>query len=98
MPKGIFYPRSKEGEKRRLASMPKGKDHWRYDHYNIRAIHRWINKYYGKADRCEDPNCKNISAWFEWALIKGRKYLRKRENYKTTRQQGNVAPARGGQI
>jgi hypothetical protein len=74
--------RSKEGEARRIASMPKGKNHWNYQKYNVTAIHKWLNHYYGKANRCENKECKNKSNYFEWSLIKGRKYLRKRKNFK----------------
>lgn len=76
------YKRSKEGEANRLASIPRGKKHWRYDHYNIKAIHKWIRKYYGKANKCENTECRKKSNCYDFALIKGRKYLRKRENYK----------------
>lgn len=77
----MYKKRSEEGEIRRVASLPRGKNHWKYDHYNVRAIHRWINRYHGKANRCVMPGCDGKSDWFEWALVKGKKYLRKIENF-----------------
>jgi hypothetical protein len=83
MPKGIYYPRSKEGEKRRLASLPKGENHWNFDKDpSVRAIHRWINRHYGKANHCENITCEGKSKWFEWALIKGKDYARLRSCFK----------------
>lgn len=46
-------------------------------------VHRWLNKKYGKADRCENPDCKGKSSNFEYALIKGKEYEYNRDNYKT---------------
>jgi hypothetical protein len=31
-------------------------------------IHKWIRETYGKADRCENNECKGISKKFDWAL------------------------------
>lgn len=44
-------------------------------------IHNWISKEYGKADNCENPECKGHSKHYEWALLKGREYDYKRENF-----------------
>jgi len=41
----------------------------------------WIHKHYGKANHCENPNCKHKSKIFEWANISG-KYLREVSDYK----------------
>lgn len=45
------------------------------------AVHRWIRKNYGIANRCENLYCSGKSIVFEWSLIKGKKIERKRENY-----------------
>lgn len=51
-------------------------------------VHDWIRKNYGKADHCENPNCKGIDKkgnkikTFQWALIHGKTYDFKRENFK----------------
>lgn len=62
----------------------KGKDHykWTGDKASYGAIHLWLRKTYGKADRCENPKCPKKSKIFEYALIKGKKHERKRKNYK----------------
>ena len=44
-------------------------------------IHKWLIKIFGKAYRCESPTCKKISNHFEWALIKGKSYEFRRDNY-----------------
>ena len=48
---------------------------------NYVAVHWWIKKYYGKADKCTHPNCKKVSNTFDWALIKGKKYERNIQNF-----------------
>lgn len=79
MPKGVYYKRSEEGEKRRLASIPKGKNHWNYDdNPSVSAIHRWLNRKYGKANHCANITCKNKSKCYDWALLKGKDYKRLR--------------------
>ena len=61
-----------------------GKDHplWNWDTKNYASIHRWLKSEFGKAIRCENPGCayKNTKR-FEWALLKGKEYARKRENF-----------------
>lgn len=49
----------------------------RYDY-----IHAWMRKNFGKADHCENPQCKGKSTAFSWALIKGKEYAMKRENFR----------------
>lgn len=45
------------------------------------AVHFWLNKNYGKAIRCENPNCKKISKRFEWAQLKGKPCDKNRDNF-----------------
>lgn len=79
MPKGVYYKRSEAGEARRLASMPKGKNHWRFsENPSVVAIHKWINKYYGRATHCENVTCEGRGKKFDWALIRGKDYKRLR--------------------
>jgi len=46
------------------------------------SIHIWLKYHYGKASECENKDCeyKNPKR-YEWALIKGKKYEKKIENY-----------------
>jgi hypothetical protein len=45
------------------------------------AIHHWLKKNYGKADKCENKNCTKKSQTYEWALKPNKEYKRKRENF-----------------
>lgn len=72
-----MYKRSEEGEKSRLASIPKGKKHWRFSNNPTKgAIHKWLNKWYGRANKCTSPNCDGTSEHYEWAKIKGKSYAK----------------------
>jgi len=78
-----YTPRSPEGEKRRLASLPSGDKHWRFDENpNVRAIHKWINRIYGRANRCENVKCEGKAKKYDWALIRGKEYKRSRRHFK----------------
>ena len=54
---------------------------WKGENIGYGGIHYWLKNKFGKANKCENPNCKNISTSFEWAKLKGKKYERKRENF-----------------
>lgn len=83
MPKGVYYKRSPEGEAKRLASLPKGKEHWNFsENPTVSAIHRWLNYHYGRADHCENITCEGKGKKFDWALIKGKDYKRLRSVFK----------------
>lgn len=45
------------------------------------SIHVWIRRRFGKANKCENLKCLKLSSKFEYALKRGKKYERKRENY-----------------
>ena len=53
---------------------------WMGDKVSYRALHMWMQNNFGKADRCEGKNCKNITYYFEWANISG-KYKRNRKDW-----------------
>lgn len=48
-------------------------------HYN--AVHSFIRRGYGLANQCEDVNCSGKSKQYHWALITGKEYDFKRENF-----------------
>lgn len=79
MPKGK-YKRSEEQIKRlgEMARMPRKLRGGGYY-----AVHKWLNRNYGKADRCENPNCQANKKYksYQYALLKGKKYEHKRENF-----------------
>lgn len=52
------------------------------DKWEYRFIHDWLRDTFGKANHCENPDCKRGKIKrFEYALKKGYEYEYKRENY-----------------
>lgn len=47
----------------------------------VSSVHYWIRHNYGSADRCQGEDCRKISNKFDYALIDGKAYERKRENF-----------------
>ena len=60
-----------------------GENHarWKGIKAGYMAKHTWIRKHYGKANKCENPNCLGKSNTFDWALLKGKQYDHNRENF-----------------
>ena len=54
---------------------------WKGDNVGYHGIHAWLKRHFGHADRCEFSSCNKKSKVFEWALRKGFKYERKRQNF-----------------
>lgn len=61
---------------------------WKGEEIGYFGIHTWIQRYYGKANHCENEEdgrlefeCNHKSKNYDWALIKGKDYKRKRENF-----------------
>lgn len=44
------------------------------------SIHQWMRRQFGGANRCEH-NCGTTSTKFDWALVRGKRYEKKRENF-----------------
>lgn len=55
---------------------------WKGGRIGYEGVHAWLERDYGKPQRCDNPNCqyKKTIRW-DWALIHGKKYERKRENF-----------------
>lgn len=54
---------------------------WKDSGLTYTAIHRWIKKYYGKADRCENKKCNYENPHhYEWDNI-SEKYLKDRKDW-----------------
>lgn len=66
--------------KKRIEWIGSGNPRWMGNKVGYRAIHTWINKYYGKANECINKKCLGISNKFEWANISG-KYIRDRSDW-----------------
>lgn len=46
------------------------------------AIHKWLEKHYGKAHKCEaGAQCRGDSIMYHWAKRQGMPYEHKRENF-----------------
>jgi hypothetical protein len=45
------------------------------------AVHKWLAKHYGKADRCEAAFCSKKSQTYHWAKLIDCEYEHKRENF-----------------
>lgn len=53
---------------------------WAGNKIGYYGLHTWMRKTFGKANKCE-LNSIHKSWRYEWALIKGKTYERKRENF-----------------
>jgi excisionase family DNA binding protein len=50
---------------------------------NYTNVHKWLKEQYGKACRCENPDCQaKVVKRHDWSLIHGCEYERKRENFR----------------
>lgn len=60
----------------------KGINHWKFkgDNITIGSIHIWLVKNFGRASICEQCGMLNAKI-YDWSLLKGFKYERKRENF-----------------
>lgn len=45
------------------------------------AVHKWLTKHYGKANKCEAGFCSGISKTYQWAKLIDCEYEHKRENF-----------------
>lgn len=59
----------------------KNNPNWQGDKVGYHGIHSWLKKYFGKANKCQNPSCEGKSKKFEWALIKGKNYERRAEYF-----------------
>ena len=69
-----------------IAHNQNGDKHWSWqgDDTSYTNLHAWLSKQYGKPVLCEKCGIKGRKAKYwtiQWALIKGKRYIRKRENF-----------------
>jgi|GEM_PF-2214412 len=77
MPKGIYKRSDKQIKHLKdLSNRPRTLRNGGYY-----AIHKWLKKYYGKANKCENPFCEKKSLLFHWAKLKDKPYEHKKENF-----------------
>lgn len=92
MPTGV-YPRTKEMyESRGKGFMNEGNPAWKGNKIGYSRIHKWLAEKFGRASKCENIRCSyprrngagsivKMPRRFEYALIRGMVYKRKRENF-----------------
>lgn len=44
-------------------------------------VHQWLRRTFGAANKCEGICCSGVSRKFEYALLKGKVYEKKRDNF-----------------
>ena len=54
---------------------------WKGDKATYAAKHIWLRVNFGKANKCENPECRKVSTYYHWANISG-EYKRKRSDWK----------------
>jgi len=54
---------------------------WTGDKIKYGGIHQWLRNKFEKSNKCENTNCEKKSNHYHWALLKGKKCERKRENF-----------------
>lgn len=67
-----------------MVSKNKGAKHglWKGDNpISYSTLHSWLVRNYGKANICENKNCSSTTKTFDWALIHGKEYIRRREHF-----------------
>ena len=78
------YPRNKKWRERISNSLKGEKNYkWIKDSKKVSyiGIHQWLLREFGRASKCENKNCDNKSKVYDWSLLRGKKYERKRENF-----------------
>ena len=60
-----------------------GENHhrWITSKISYQGVHTWLWRTFGKADHCENAECLGTSATYNWCLIAGKEYERKRGNF-----------------
>jgi len=79
----IKRPKHTEETKRKISISNTGEksSQWKGDNIKYQAIHTWLRTRYGNANKCENIDCKNKSKEYQWALIKGKLYKRRRNHF-----------------
>jgi hypothetical protein len=71
-----FKHSEKTKKKISLSNTGKKSSQWKGNKAKYQAIHSWIRRHYGKANKCECVDCNNKSNQYQWALKPGYKYKR----------------------
>ena len=79
--KGNNFGSNKTSFKKGLIPWNYGKAGKHNPQSNYASTHNWLKFHFSKADRCENIDCPKTSNTFQWALLKCKKYEKKRENF-----------------
>lgn len=90
--KGIKTGKMPEKTRKKISKAQKGKPRpytsnekhwmWKGDNASYCNFHKWLVKHYGKANKCENPNCKYKNPKrYEWALKKEYKHSHNINHY-----------------
>lgn len=79
----FFGKKHTEEFKKNLGERSRGENNygWMGNNISYSSLHQWFRKTFGKPYKCENINCDHRSKRFHWALMKGKKYEKKRENF-----------------
>lgn len=80
---GMLGKHHSEETKKKLAQVQKLErgSNWKGDAVGYNALHDWLRKNFGNSNKCENERCDKKSKKYDWCLIVGKKYERKRENF-----------------
>ena len=45
------------------------------------AVHKWLENHYGKANKCENPQCEGLSNKYHWSKLRDKPYKHDRKNF-----------------
>ena len=72
----------RRGRGKFCSKLCRNKSEWVGDKPGYSSVHTWLRKTYGKATKCVGRGCNGESKVYEWALIKGKDYIKVKENFK----------------
>ena len=79
--KGQHFSPSTEFRKGHKGDKLENHPQWKGDNIGYNGLHTWLRTVFGWPNKCENKDCGHKSMKYEWALIKGKRYERKRENF-----------------
>lgn len=79
--KKLYFKPGMENVIQKINQNGKNNFNWKGAKAKYEAIHSWLIYNYGKATKCMNLECKGISEKYEHALLKGKLYEQKIENF-----------------
>jgi hypothetical protein len=77
--------RFSEEQRARLSELKSNEKHphWKADAASYSAIHKWLVRNYGRANKCDNKACAKTNKCFEYALKNKLSHSHNRDNYLT---------------